>query len=105
MSRLIDGLDCRVNRIVCLSNRLAKLCDHLSKSYKIYQKKNKNLVVKRLLDDVLCSYSTASVSGRNFSLRLLMAVISKARENVFGADGDAFRAINALVFAPSSSYR
>ena len=101
MSRLIDGLDCRVNRIVCLSNRLAKLCDHLSKSYKIYQKKNKNLVVKRLLDDVLCSYSTAG----NFSLRLLMAVISKARENVFGADGDAFRAINALVFTPSSSYR
>ena len=34
-----------------------------------------------------------------------MAVISKARENVFGADGDAFRAINALFFAPSSSYR
>ena len=101
MSRLIDGLDCRVNRIVCLSNRLAKLCDHLSKSYKIYQKKNKNLVVKRLLDDALCSYSTAG----NFSLRLLMAVISKARENVFGADEDAFRAINALVLAPSSSYR
>lgn len=100
MSRLIDGLDCRVNRIVCLSNRLAKLCD-LSKSYKIYQKKNKNLVVKRLLDDALCSYSTAG----NFSLRLLMAVISKARENVFGADEDAFRAINALVLAPSSSYR
>ena len=34
-----------------------------------------------------------------------MAVISKARENVFGADGDAFRAINALFFAPSCSYR